>query len=253
MKSLLVAGATTAACLLSACGGGGGGNAGSAPSSMSIAEIQGFWTGAIAGNSLGASKTRAVVLENGATWLFLHDDTQAGEPLVGLTTVMLTASGESFAGPGNRYPASGNLLGTATVSGDDPGTGNLGLSVAVPATTASTMSLVYDVRYKAAAPQADAVGSWQYTKQSGSIVATWAIAADGALTGSSTLGCTYTGRVVPHPVPAAVYDATVTETCSGTTKQLTGIGKLNAAKTFLTFGLVTTDGAQAEAFAATKL
>jgi hypothetical protein len=248
MKSFLIASATATATLLSACGGGS-----STPSSMSIAEIQGFWTGAIAGSSLGADKTRAVVLESGATWLFLHDDTQAGEPLVGLATATLTASGESFAGPGKRYPASGALLGTATVSGNDPGAGNLVLNAAVPGSTASTMSLVYDVRYKVAAPQADAVGRWQYTKESGSIEVTWTIAADGALTGTSTLGCTYSGRVVPHPVPAAVYDATVTETCSGSIKQLAGIGKLNTAKAFLTFGLVTSDGAEAEAFAASKL
>jgi hypothetical protein len=249
MKALLPA-AAAAALLLAGCGGGGGN--GSQPASMSIAEIQGFWDGPITGSDFGgAGKARVVVLENGATWIFLHDDSTPSEPLIGIATVTLSPSGSTFAGTGRRYPASGNVAATVTVAGNDPGAANL-LLAATTGMATSTLTLVDDVRYKVAAVQADVAAGWGFTKEGGNIVGTWTVASGGILTGSTTLGCTYSGTVVPHAA-VAVFDVAITETCSGSVKQLGGIAKLNSAKTFLTFGLTTSDGAQAEAFAANKL
>ncbi len=82
-------------------------------------------------------------------------------------------------------------------------------------------------------------------------MANWTVDANGVLSGTSTLGCSYNGSVAPHG-SVAVFDVTLTETCTGSTTQLSGIAKLNTAKTFLTFGLTTADGGMAEAVVAQK-
>jgi hypothetical protein len=240
--------AAVAAFALAGCGGGGGG--GSAATPIALDSLQGFWSGSLSGSDFGgASKVRAVVLSNGATWLFLHGSTTS-EPLVGLATTTLSVDGEGFVGTGTRYGTSGEALASFTVSGN-PAADRLLVSAKSDASTTSSLDLAYENRYEVAAVQADVVGGWTFTKQGGTIQATWTIAADGALSGTSTLGCTYSGQVVPHG-KVAVFDVTITERCTGTTKELTGIGRLNTAKTFLTFGLTTGNGAQAEALAAQK-
>lgn len=236
------------ALVLAACGGGG-----ATGPALTLEDLQGFWSGSVSGPGLGADKVRAVVLDDGSAWLFLHDASTAGEPLVGLAKVALSASGESFSGSGKRYLLSGNGVGSnMSVAGSVPAANTLAVTTSGAAGIASAPDLSYDNRYETAAQQADAVGSWRFTKEGGSIQWAWSIAADGTLSGSSTSGCTYSGRVVPNAKPVAVYDVTMTEACTNGSATLAGIARLNTDKTFLTFGVTTTDGAQADAFAAQK-
>ncbi|MCK7491493.1 MAG: hypothetical protein MZW92_07155 [Comamonadaceae bacterium] len=118
--------------------------------------------------------------------------------------------------------------------------------------TSGSVALTYSNTYDVPASQAHVVGDWGFTKEGGEIVVNWSVAADGALTGNSTLGCTYDGSVRPRNATTAIFAVAVTETCTGGTKQLAGVGRLNADRTFLTFGLTTTGGAEAEAFVAAK-
>lgn len=237
---------------LAACGGNGGG--GAAP--LALSQLDGYWTGSVndtTGSPLGASTiARAVVLDNGSAWVFLHDGTQAGQPLLGLATATLYGVPQGFTGTGKRYPASGAALpGDITVSGGAPRGADFDVDVTAGSDRA-TLELTYDPTWETPAVPAELEDDWTFTKAGGTINATWRIAPGGALTGTSTLGCTYTGNVVPYHVNTAIYTANITETCTGTVKQLSGVARLNTAKTHLIFGLTTTDGAEAEAFAATR-
>jgi hypothetical protein len=256
MKSMKLLAASSAFLALAACGGGGGG--GGAPVTtppvvtvppITLAQLQGFWNGPISGASLGgASTARSVVLSDGSAWLFLHD---AQDNLIGLSTAKLAVSGQTFSASGARYPSSGAKAESITVTGAAPTTTTFAVTVA-SGTGNSNLALTADTRYTTAATRADVTGNWQFTKAGATIVANWAVDANGVLSGTSTLGCTYNGTVAPHGT-VAVYDVALTETCTASTTQLTGIAKLNTAKTFLTFGLTTTDGAKGEAIVAQKM
>jgi hypothetical protein len=251
MKTLLMASAATL--MLTACGGGGGGGGGEAPPAT-VDSLQGYWEGSVSGADLGgAEKVRAVVLSDGSAWLFQHDTSAPSEPLVGMTKASLTIAEDGFVGTGRRYPASGNTVGDVTISNGDRNGNAMLMSVNTAPAVVSTLTLDKDDRYAVAAAPADLIGGWHFTKENGSIEGTWYVDGNGTLTGTSSLGCRFGGRVAPHGAGVAVYDVTVTETCTAGVKQLTGIARLNSAKTFLTFGLTTNDAAQAEAFPAAKV
>lgn len=250
-KIKLFALGSAAALVLAGCGGGGGGG-GDEPS-LPLADLQGYWNGEITGPALGdATKARAVVLEDGTAWIFLHDGSQQSEPLLGLATAKISPVQQRFTGAGKLYPFSDAAVRDISVSGGAPVGTAFQIAVASNGDNAS-LALTYNAAYDTAAVQADVVGDWGITAEGDTITTTWTVASNGALTGDSTLGCTYTGSVVPRNATTAVYAVAVTETCgSDTPKQLSGIGRLNTTKDFLTFGLTTADKADALAFAAEK-
>ncbi len=257
MKSMnLFALGAVAALSLAGCGGDSGGGGDAPP--LALSTLQGYWnpptsTGNISGSAMGTSATRAraVVLDDGKVYVFLHDGTVVGEPLVGLATATVFGIPQGYTGSGKRYPASGSSVADITVSGAAPAANAWTINV-TSAGASSTLALAYNNAYDVPAVQADVVGTWHFTKAGGTITADWTVDGAGALTGTSTLGCTYIGSVRPRNATTAVYAVAVTETCTGTVKSLTGIGRLNTTKDFLTFGLTTTNGAEAEAFAAAK-
>lgn len=252
MKSQIFAVALTCALAMTGCGGGGGAAPVEPGTPVTLEQLQGYWTGTSSGTAVaGATKVRAVVLSNGAAWLFLHDTSVTGEPLLGQITATISVADTQFSGEGTRYPASGNAAADITVAGGAPASQALSVTVTGDGAT-STLSLQYDDRYVTPAVQADVAAAWHFTKAGGTIDATWTVDGSGALSGTSTLGCTYTGSVTPHSATVAVYDVVITETCTDGAKELTGIARLNTDKNFLTFGLTTTNAAQGEAFAAAK-
>ncbi len=236
--------ATAAALALTACGGSGGGSG----ESIALTDLQGFWNGPVTGADFGGAATaRAVVLDDGRAWVFLHG-AGAGEPLVGLAAGQLAVSGERFTGNGTRYDASGAAQQSISLAGE-PVADGLDMTASAQGSIAlSTLDLAYDSRYETPATAAGVQGGWVFTQANGTITGTWTIAANGTLTGTRTPGCTYSGQVLPHP-GVAVYDVVVTEKCSGLPdKDLSGIAKLNSAGSFLTFGLTTTDASEGLAF-----
>jgi hypothetical protein len=239
--------ASAATLALAACGGGGGTGA-----TIALADLQGFWNGPVAGAEFGgAASVRTVVLDDGRTWVFLHG-AGAGEPLVGMAHGQLAVAGESFTGTGTRYDASGAALRTVALSGH-PVMGGLSLaSTDAGAAAPSTMDLAYDERFDTPAAAADVAGAWGFTQDGGSVTYSWTLDAAGVLSGTSTKGCSYAGEVLPR-AGVAVYEVSITETCTGGNKTLDGVAKLNTAKTFLTFGLTTPDASEGMAFVAGRL
>jgi len=82
-------------------------------------------------------------------------------------------------------------------------------------------SLAYQTRYDTAATLGDFAGVWSATLGPGTV--NWTIGATGALTGTRTTGCTYTGQLSVRPEQKAVLDAAITETCAGAVTQLSGV------------------------------
>jgi hypothetical protein len=249
-KRLLSLATLAALAALTGCGGSGGGDG----PPLDLTKLQGYWTGSVSNSGAalgGATKARAVVLEDGTAWVFLHDGSQVSEPLLGLATASVHAVQDSFSGSGKRYPASGASVADLTATGSAP-TGNSFTVNVTSGGASSALALTYDNAYETDAVQSDVVGTWHFTKAGGTIVADWSVDGAGVLSGTSTLGCTYSGTLRPRNTTTAVFAASVTESCTGSTKVLSGICRLNSTKAFLTFGLTTAGGAEAEAFVAEK-
>jgi hypothetical protein len=102
-------------------------------------------------------------------------------------------------------------------------------------------------RFSAAASSADMTGSWEFqstqatTGGTTTITWNWAINSAGTLSGTNTLGCTFTGQVLPHADPVAVFTVALDENCAGTTRQYSGVALQNSAKNQTTFGLTLQD------------
>jgi hypothetical protein len=104
-------------------------------------------------------------------------------------------------------------------------------------------SLVYQGRYDTPAALADFAGNWQAMLGPGRV--DWVFSATGALTGTRTTGCTYTGQLTLRPELKAVVDVAVLEDCAGTTASLRGVAALSEDKSRIGMATTTTDGATA--------
>lgn len=114
------------------------------------------------------------------------------------------------------------------------------------------MQLSYNSRYDTAARTADAVGIWQGTYSGGSKVMTITVAQDGAVTGSSSTGCTYNGVLQPRAADPAVFDLAFTERCQAVVTALSGIATVNEAKTSLFWAFTTVDRTAGGVFSGQK-
>ncbi|MDD3328151.1 MAG: hypothetical protein PHW25_13810 [Zoogloea sp.] len=248
---------------LQACGGGGGGD--STPA-LSLDSVQGVYdTTAYSGSGLGAATqaVRAVVLRDGSTWLFLMDGLAAANPApVGLAKANVTVSGQTFSGTGKRYMLADGSASNLAVSGSVPAASTLGLSFSDSAggTTSATSTVGAVSRFNALAAKADMAADWTFsatqpTVGGGSVSVTWnwSVDANGTLSGSNSLGCSFTGTVLPRSETVAVFDATINESCAGTTRIFNGLAFQNSAHTLTTFGLILNDGSSATVAVATKV
>jgi hypothetical protein len=240
-------GAVTLASLLAACGGGGGSDA---PASvLPTSNLQGIWSA----GTLGSETASMVVLSNGASWLLVN------HAPVQLITSVLKGTLTGYDGAGIEYtsgstPAPAAVSYAASVVPKQTLTGNVTQSGQIRA-----FKFSYDARYEVAALQSDVAGTWTGTKNAGSVAVTWAISGTGALTGSSTSGCSYGGAVAVHgagAAPVGVFDLTLKETCNNlgvdVVKNFGGIVVLNAAKTGATFAFSTAAGTEGDFLSASK-
>ena len=194
-----------------------------------MSSLQGIWRSAA-----GAVSTQStLVLPDGKVW-----------------TVISTANATrlikgSFAAQGNNYLASGKsfTLGTTTTSSTSLTATVLektSLSgVIITGSQSENYSLAYQSRYDTAAALADFGGTWSGAVGPG--VVTWVINAAGALTGTRTTGCTYTGQLSLRPERKAVADAVVRETCAGVLAELSGIVVKTEDKLGINFLLTNAD------------
>lgn len=234
----------TLAAAAAACGGGGDEGPAAPPPpapAQPAAAVQGFWSGRVDAQTT----VSAVVLPEGPVMAVF----QTGA----LTTLVMgtaTVAEPTFSIAGRSYNLSTSARGSYAASGTVvPRTAlNVAASGSVPA-----YSLAYNRAYETPASLPDAVGRWRASFSGGTLVLTLDVAANGAITGSNTSGCSYGGTLVPHAGNVAVFGLQLTEACAGVPAvPLSGIATLNEARTVLAAAFASPDGANANAFQAVR-
>jgi hypothetical protein len=219
---------------LGACGGGGGGDDDPdapqvPPPPPAAAKAEGVYVGTSGEQrDIGIA---VLVLENDEFWAVYQS-------AAGVHSGMLQGAGVSnngsysvsslrdynFFGGGTddyalnaSYRAGQSIEGTASAQG--------GASFPISATTAAVTGYDYNQPASAAA----IAGSWGGFFGDGSETGTLEVSASGAATGSTSLGCQFTGTVAPRPSGKNVYDARVTQGngCGAPGTVLAGIGFIN--------------------------
>lgn len=221
MKVLV--GVAAIACIAGCGGGGGGGSSTPAPS------IAGFWS---------ETNSTAIVLANGDAWVVPNDQAS-------FSRIQLTTSGQSFTGTGTTYTLGGSTAATSK-------TGTFVEKSSITGLVSTPLS--YNSAYETAAPLSDAVGVWKATYNSGATEVRLNIDAAGAITTAfSSTGCSYAGTLQVRAADPSVYDVSYTESCLGSQPVgLSGIGRVNAAKTGLMIAVTTADKTQGALFAGVK-
>lgn len=213
------------AAALTACGGGGGdGPAATGPSS----QVQGRW--AVAAGSTPAYTAVGLPAANASAvvWVLATDASR-------LVKVTVQDNG---ALTGKAYALGQNAAATA-ISGQ--WAAPTSKSITLTGVVNSTLAFSQTDPLTTPAVQADAAGTWKATAGTNARTVNWTVSASGAVSGTSTSGCTYTGTLAAM-ANATAYTAAVREACSdGVATQFNGIATLNPAKNALS--MVATTGA----------
>lgn len=207
------------------------------PPALSSSALQGIWQSAPG----AASSSSAIVLPDGTFWSLLSS---------GATTRLVkaklspAASGQTagFNGSGSSY-----TLGSSTVS-KLTGTASVieksSLSITLTETGTGqqeTRTLAYQSRYESKAALGDFAGNWSATLGPGTV--SWTITAGGALSGTRTTGCTYSGQLSLRSEAMAVVDVQLAEHCNGALTALQGVATFSADQARLAMLLTTSDQA----------
>lgn len=224
------------AATLTACGSGGGGDSSvSGPS----AQVQGRW--ATAAGSTPAYTAVGVPASNASAtvWVLANDASRLAKVTVqdsGALTGKAYALGQS----------------TAAIAITGQWSTPAAKSIALTGVTSGTLTFAQTDALTAAAVQADAAGNWTATTGGGARTVTWTVAASGAVSGSSTTGCTYSGTLAAM-ANASAYTAAVREACAdGVISQYSGIATLNPAKNALSMVATSADESAGVALFLTK-
>jgi hypothetical protein len=223
--------------LTAACGSSGSSPA-PTPTPAPAPLIKGFWTG-----SLGNTATQAIILANGDTWVVFMES----GVVTRFARMQTTTSANSFSNSGTQYLLQSGTAETGTATGTFTEKKEMSGTMTA-ASGSSSFAVTYDTRYDTVASLSDAAGTWtgSYTGN-GSLTMT--ITPTGALSGTSTTGCSYNGSLQTRAADPAVFDLGFTETCPvGAAKQLAGIATVNTAKTALSVAVTTSDRAQGALF-----
>lgn len=174
----------------------------------------------------------ALITDNGQTWVVLTDTGSTR-----LVKASLTASGTGFTGTGTGFGLGTTTVLPVTLSASAIAKTSLSGNISTSGQS-EPYSLAYQTSYDTPAALTDFAGTRSGTLGPGTV--TWTISASGALSGTRTTGCSYTGQVTLRPEAKAVADVAVTETCPAVT-QLSGVAVKSADGTGITI-LLTTDG-----------
>jgi hypothetical protein len=206
MHSLFLTSTVLAAtALVAACGGGGG----DAPAATPIAALDGYYQGTVS----SGSQFQLLALENGQFYSLVGNTDAQGVFRVtslvegrGISTngTFATSSVKEFTSTGQvlseslsaTYVPKTSVAGTLTYSGS-------------AVTFSGNVSASSNYNYETAATLSAVSGSWS----GGSLYGegqTVAISTTGAITGTSALGCQYTGTASPRASGKNVLDVTVT-------------------------------------------
>lgn len=239
--------AASAALLLAACGGGGGGGDAGDPGTppppvnppgtvpTALESLQGFWAGPF---DTGTT-AQAIILRTGEVWMVVQSGSTVQS--VGRAQAAINATGASASGGLTNLQSGATAPLALTATSVAPKTT---LTGTVTTQTTRNLTWTYNSRYDTALPVANFAGRWTSTSDQQRFAVTWDFAAGGAITGTSTTGCTYTGNLAPLAQPVAVVTATLVETCAGAGTTLTGIATMNDARNRASFVLATQAGNQ---------
>jgi len=217
-----------------------------APTLLSAAQLQGRWQ-----TASGVTPARTAIVLPGAAagstdlWLLASDLSSLARLQVSTTgTDGVSATGKTYSLPssssnvGQSFSASGtaNLSNSNSNSSLSLNSGALWLTRGDALTSPSTL--------------AEVLGAWRTSVGSAAVTVNLSLAASGALSGSSTTGCSYSGTLAARS-DATAYNTTLTETCSTGSVNFAGIATYRAAQTTtaaaLTLALTSTDAAQTQA------
>lgn len=243
--------AITLSALLSGCGSGDGigteapgtgtGMGTGTPSSTAYAYDQGRW---IAAPPTGATTPAytAYIQHNAnaasSLWLLANDASN----LIRLNLSGTEPGGSSGSATGKQFnlgaASSSTITGSFTASGK-----TLTLNQVLPA-PAGALNLQTSDTLATPLTLAQASGAWH--ANAGSLTVNWTLNATGAITGTSTTGCTWSGQL-SAPATLGIYNTTFSETCTGTSRAFAGIATLNPTQTQLTVVGTTAGDAQGAA------
>lgn len=201
------------------------------PPPVPVSILKGFWAGTQNGTT-----TSAIVLSSGEAWIVQQDAGGANR----FSRSQLTPTSSAFSGSGTQYNLLDGTNGPMSIIGTYVEKSLLSGTVTVGGVGAG-IQLSYNNRYETVAQLADAAGTWQGTYSGGSKIVTITIAQDGAVTGSSSSGCSYDGVLQPRTSDPAVFDLAFTERCLSAVTALSGIATVNEAKTSLSWAFTTID------------
>lgn len=211
--------------VLAACGGGGGGGEETEPPVLP----QGIWR--VSGDDGSLAVMVLPETTGGTVWAVGRS---ADLTTTSLYQASVSASGHVFSGTGTAL--------TVVSSASPTSTPGLTVTLAAGSPAGQTLSfalngevgaLDYGSHYDTPASLDGAsgttlwAGTWgisQSVAGLGSLVTSWTVDASGAVTGSGSGGCTYTGSVQLRTEAKALVNVTLTETCGSTVHGFTGVG-----------------------------
>lgn len=220
MKRLLTIGlASVLAMTLAACGGGGDSSA-AAPT---VPTAEGFWEGT---SSNGATVGLAI-LEDGQTWGYYA----RGGVIEGALKGVTSSSGTTLSGSGTDF----DLQNRTVSSGTYNGTFSPRSVIRINTSSGASLTATYVVSYDQPASLAALAGTFSGSSVTGSTspqAQQVNISAAGAITVSTTAGCSASGSAVPRQSGKNIFDVAVTFTgtsCAlGNGTVTTGIGYYSA-------------------------
>lgn len=205
---------------------------------VAVSALQGVWRSP----SGAASTVSAVALPDGKVWALISNASS-----IRLLKASFALQNNSLAGAGKSFTLGTST--TSTVSAISMSSSVVEKSSLNGAITTAGISepysLAYQSRYDTPASLGDFAGTWSATLGPGTV--NWRIDTAGALSGTRTTGCTYTGQLSLRAELKAVVDAVVTETCAGAVTQLSGVAIKDEDK--LGFTLLTTNADESAAVA----
>lgn len=252
IQPLLSAALVTA---LAACGGGGGGG-GSAPAAPPIPSAEGVYQGT---TSTGRS-FNAVVLEDGSIWALYGTMSNNTLYVNGAFTGTGSSNSGTYAASTTDFPAPGTTPYVGTLTGTYKAGSSFsatltenGQSETVSGSTPAASLYVYNTP----ASLSKVVGTWTGGLLDGES-ATVTIQANGSFTGTSSLGCSFTGTLSPRASGKNVFNVSLVfgnTSCASPGQTATGIAlayPIAGGLTQLVSGAELASGASATAFFAQR-
>lgn len=203
--------------------------------SVSVSALQGLWRSP----SGAASTLSAVALPDGKVWALISNASS-----IRLLKASFALQNNSLVGTGKSFNLGTGTTGAISMSSSVVEKSSLNGAITT-AGVSEPYSLAYQSRYDTPASLGDFAGAWSATLGPGTV--NWNINTSGALTGTRTTGCTYTGQISLRTDLKAVANAVVTETCAGAVTQLSGVAIKNEDKLGITMLMTNADESAAVA------